>query len=100
MTRPEKVAALQAKAADLLKYFEGKTLPQAPFKIKPWATILDADKFIKKNTDLLEGNHDNPFSRVYVMAYFHLMDLKNYMDEHFPINSKSGPGDDPANAGN
>lgn len=96
MTRQEKVAALQAKATDLLNYFEGKPLPKTPFKLHPWATVLDVEKLIKKNKDLLEGNHENPFSRVYIMAYFHLMDLKIYMDAINTTDSNAGPVHEPA----
>jgi hypothetical protein len=90
MTRDEKAAVLQGKAATLIKSFEGRTLPAVPFKLKPWATILDVQKYVSTNMAVLGGT-DNPFSRPYVAAYLRLNDLKIYIDELSKIDSQPGP---------
>jgi hypothetical protein len=98
MTRAEKVAALQAKAAALIKTFEGRTLPVGPLKIQPWANILDIEKYFSTTVAVINGSN-NPFSRPYIAAYFRLMEFKTYLDEHFPTDSKPSPVQDPAKPG-
>lgn len=91
MTRAEKVAVLKGKAAALIQTFEGRALPAGSFKLKPWATILDAQKYYSTNVAVMQGS-ENPFSRPYVAAYLRLTDLKTYLDEHCTIDSQPGPG--------
>jgi hypothetical protein len=93
MTRAEKVAVLKAKAAALVKTFEGRALPGGPIKIKSYATILNNEKYLSSNAAILNGT-DNPFSKPYVAAFRRLNDLKKYLDEHFPINSQPSTGED------
>lgn len=99
MTRDEKVAALKAKAAALIKSFEGRPLPVGSFKLNAWATILDAEKYYSTNVAVMNGS-ENPFSRPYVAAYYRLTDLKNYLDELSKTDSQPGPVQDPAKPGN
>lgn len=80
MTREEKVALLQAKGAAMIAWFEGKPLPVAPFKIQPWATITDTSKYFSTQVARMEARKDDPYNRLYVMAYLALQDLKTYME--------------------
>jgi hypothetical protein len=61
MTREEKAAVLKEKAAALIKTFEGRTLPAGSFKIKTWATVLDAEKYHSTNVAIINGS-DNLLS--------------------------------------
>lgn len=80
MTQGERVARLQKKADDLVKWFEGRELPVAPFKINKCSTVTNTDRFFKRQTQCLEAYHNNPFSKVYVAAYYDLLELKTYME--------------------
>jgi len=90
VTREEKADVLKKKAAALIQSFEGRTLPAEPFKIKPWAIIMDVQKYFSTNVEVINGS-DNPFSRPYVAAFFRLNDLKIYMDELSKTDSQPGP---------
>jgi hypothetical protein len=52
---------LKEKAAALIKTFEGRTLPAGSFKIKTWATVLDAEKYHSTNVAIINGS-DNLLS--------------------------------------
>lgn len=80
MTRDEKATVLKSKAVALVSWFEGKEIPQQPFKINAWTTITNPARYVVTQVEILNGN-SNPFSRVYVAAYFRLNDLKKYVDE-------------------
>jgi len=80
MTREEKVAALQAKGATMLAWFEGKPLPKPPVKLKAWATIIDTDKYYSTQVARMKAHHADPFNRLYVLAYLSLQDLKIFME--------------------
>lgn len=80
MTREEKVALLQAKGAAMIAWFDGKPLPKPPVKLKPWATIVDADKYFSTQVARMNANHVNPFNRSYVLAYLALQELKTFME--------------------
>lgn len=82
MTRDEKIAALQAKADELLQWFERRELPVAPFKLKPWITVLDCAKMLETNKLRMNAHRSNPFNRQYVNGYFTLNDLKQYIEQN------------------
>lgn len=100
MTKTEKVALLQAKGAEMIAYFDGKELPKSPFKIKPWATILDAKKYLDSQVTRMQHWQNNPFNQLYVLAYYSLKELREYMEANTtkkPANGKRktervGPG--------
>ncbi len=83
------MAILQAKAADLVKFFECKKLPENPVRIHAWATITDVTGYIETQKARLQGQHDNPYSRVYISAYFALLDLKNFIENANNISGSS-----------
>lgn len=80
MTKDEKIAALQAKADDLIKWFDDQVLPAGPFKMNTWSTITDTEKFFSTNKGILDDKRHNPFSRLYVLAYYRLLDLKKHIE--------------------
>lgn len=80
MTRDEKIAALQAKADELIKWFDNQELPASPFKLNAWSTITDTEKFFSTNKGIMDDKRPNPFSRLFVLAYYRLLDLKKYIE--------------------
>lgn len=80
MTKEEKVAILQAKGAAMIAWFEGKPIPAPPVKLKPWATITDTDKYFSTQVARMESRKDDPYNRLYVLAYLALQELRTYME--------------------
>lgn len=80
MTKIDKIERLQAKAADLLKWFEGRALPAPPFKVSAFGTITNPDRYMEVITKTFKAYHDNPMAAPYVGAYFQLQMLKTYLE--------------------
>ena len=80
MTREQKIAALQAKADQLIQWFDGKELPAGPLKLNDWTTITDTDKYFSTSKGIMVDKWPDPFSRLFVLAYYRLLDLKKYSE--------------------
>lgn len=80
MTKEQKIAALQAKADELIRWFDGKELPASPFKLNPWSTITDTQKYFSTTTGIMAEKRSDPFNRLYVLAYYRLLELKKYIE--------------------
>jgi hypothetical protein len=80
MTRVEKVAALQLKADALIQWFEGRQLPGCPFKLKPWMTVLDCEKYLHTTLNTMAAHRNDPFNRQFVLGFYRLTDLKQYIE--------------------
>jgi hypothetical protein len=100
MTKAEKVAMLQEKASNMLKWFEGRQLPAGRLKISAWATITDANKYFQTQELRMRAHFPNPFCPVFVNAYLALQNLKNFINETEQINNHSQPGTTTAGIGN
>lgn len=80
MTRDEKITALLTKADELIKWFDDHELPASPFKLNAWSTVTDIEKFFRTNKSIMDDKLANPFSRLFVVAYYRLLDLKKHIE--------------------
>jgi hypothetical protein len=80
VNRAEKIERLQAKAAELVQWFEGRELPKPPFKVSPWATVTNTDRYMEVISKTFKAYHDNPMAAPYVAAYYQLLTLKTYLE--------------------
>lgn len=80
MTRDQKIAALQAKADQLIQWFDGQELPVGPFKLNNWTTITDTEKYFSTSKGIMVDKWPDPFNRLFVLAYYRLLELKKYIE--------------------
>ena len=65
------------------EWFEGRKLPESPFKLNSCTTVIDGEGFVKKQLGDLERFEERAkkgFTRLYDLAYMRLYELKKIIE--------------------
>lgn len=78
MTSQEKEKELRGKVETLRQWFGSAELPAGPVQLCPGVKIIDVNKFVESSLARLESS--NFYSLTLRMAYIHLIDFKNIIE--------------------
>lgn len=74
----DKFAKAREKAKKLVEWFEGKPLPECPFKLSESTTVLNFERAIE--TASARVLHNIPYSYPFMSNYHHLLTYKKVIE--------------------
>lgn len=73
------------KAAALIEWFQGRKLPECPFRMEPCFIMEDVEKFVSTNISTMiaaEPRVRLVGKAVFINCYQRLFHLKQYIEQH------------------